>query len=102
MSRLIGSMPTRAVGYTTPAGEAILGTPQAPSRSAFAVTPSASDPLPSVTRWVYVGGAGSLVVRLADDSADVTLAAVPAGTLLPLAATHVRNTSGASSIVGLV
>ena len=50
---------------------------------------------------IYVGGAGDLVLRLAGEAADITLAAVPAGTLLPLRVSHVRATSSATLLVAL-
>lgn len=76
-------------------------TTEAPAVSGFAVTPHATDPLTTTPRAVYVGGAGNLVVRLMNDSADITLSAVPAGTLLPIRPSHIRSTSTATLIVGL-
>jgi len=73
----------------------------APARGGFAITPHASNPVTRVTRAVWVGGAGDLVVRMEADDADVTFTGVPAGTLLPIAVTHVRATSTATSIVGI-
>lgn len=72
-----------------------------PARNASAVTPHVSDPLPNVAKGLYVGGAGDLVVRLVDDSADITLVGVPAGLVLPIRAAFVRATSTATNIVAL-
>lgn len=52
---------------------------------------SADQVLAKATRWVYIGTTGNLVVRLADDTADVTLSNVPVG-LYQLAVAIVRKT----------
>jgi hypothetical protein len=57
---------------------------QSPVRSSFAITPSDTTELPFVTRAVYVGSAGNLTARLADDTASATFNGLPPGTVLPL------------------
>jgi hypothetical protein len=54
-----------------------------------------------VTRALYVGGGGNLAVRL-QDGTELTLANMPAGTLLPIRVTRILATgTTATEIVGL-
>lgn len=72
---------------------------QTPYKRAVAVTPSDSTVL-GKTRAIYVGGAGALAVTI--NGVNVTLAAVPAGTTLPISVTKVLATgTAATSIVAL-
>lgn len=50
---------------------------------------------------LYVGGAGSVVIKSVEGGADVTFAAVPAGTILPVSGVRVMAASTATSIVTL-
>lgn len=74
---------------------------QAPASSAFAITPG-DEEFAVVTRGVFVGGAGSVVVQLAGDASTVTFASVPAGAVLPIRAVKVTAASTATNMVGLV
>ena len=74
----------------------------APAKSAFAIAPDDILDLPVATKALYVGSAGSVVVRLVEADEDVTLANVPAGTILPIRVRAVRETSTAQDFVGLV
>lgn len=68
-------------------------------KSATAITPS--DSTPARYSAIWVGGAGSVVLVDANGGAAVTLLAVPAGTLLPIATTLVKAASTATGLVGL-
>jgi len=63
----------------------------APANEGGAVTPSDTVDLPVLTRGIYVGGAGDVVVVFKND-ATATFTAVPAGTLLPVAARRINST----------
>ena len=73
----------------------------ASGRKGFAITPHDSTELALTPKAVWVGGAGNLVVRLVDDSADITISGVAAGTLLPIRPKLVKTTSTATLILGL-
>lgn len=74
-----------------------------PATKAVAVTPSDTDELATVSRALYVGGAGNLSLILAGDSSAVTFTGVPAGTILPFRVKQVKSTSTtATAIVALV
>lgn len=71
-----------------------------PARNAATVTPS-DTALTNVSKALYVGGGGDLVVRHVDDDADTTYVGVPAGAILPARVTHVRAASTATNIVNM-
>ncbi len=74
----------------------------APAIRAAAVTPHASNPLSGSPRALYVGGTGDIACRLHGDTADVTFVAIPAGSILPIKASHVRiSGTSATYIVAL-
>lgn len=69
--------------------------------NATPLTPHAANPIEHPVRQIWVGGTGTLVMRFAGASADVTLAAIPAGTMLyGISPTHIRATSTATLLVG--
>ena len=70
-----------------------------PALNAVAVTPGPAE-LEHNTRAIYVGGAGNLVVTMGGGQ-TVTFTAVPAGTVLPLRASHILAGGTATSILAL-
>ena len=71
-----------------------------PPEAAAAIVPDDTGSLAHATRAIYVGGAGDLRVRMLG-GAVVTLAAVPAGSLLPLRVAQVLATATtATALIG--
>lgn len=71
-----------------------------PASKAAAVTPSDATVIP-VTRSLYIGVGGTLVVRMADNSSTTTFSNVAAG-IFPVQVDQVYSTgTTASSIVAL-
>lgn len=90
-------MPVAVSGDALTAAQA-----SAPATRAFAVTPSDTAALAPTANALYIGSAGSIVVRPSASGADVTFTSVPAGSILPVSVTAVRATgTTASGIIGL-
>ena len=71
-----------------------------PAAKAVAVTPSDTTDL-GVTRGLYVGGAGNVVVTMAEQGTNITFVDVPAGTFMPIQVRLVMAATSASSILAL-
>lgn len=71
----------------------------APAHGAVAVTESDATVIP-VTRGLYVGVAGDLVVTMADGQTPITFTAAPVG-YHPLQVTQVLAATNATNIVAL-
>lgn len=72
-----------------------------PATGAFSITPGTSA-LARVTRAIYIGVGGDVEATMADDAADIVFVGVPAGTVLPIRATHIlAGSTTATNIVGL-
>jgi len=67
----------------------------------FAITKSDTVDLDQTTRYIYVGGGGSVSV-ITISGTTVVFAAVPVGTILPIRATRVLAATSATNLVGLV
>lgn len=72
-----------------------------PMQNAYRINSSNTANVSYVTRAIYVGATGSLVVDMKGGDANVTFLAVPAGTVLPLRVIKVKAASTANSIIGL-
>lgn len=76
--------------------------PIAPAGTCFAVAPSDSADLPAVTKALYVGTGGTVVVRPLNGAEDVVFRNVPDGGILDVRVRAVRSTgTTAGDIVGL-
>lgn len=72
-----------------------------PATKAATVTPSDSTTIGGC-RGLWVGGAGALTLDFADaQGTNIVIAAVPAGTLLPIAPLRVKAATTATLIVAL-
>jgi len=74
-----------------------------PAKSSFSITPHATNEVGAyIPRFLYVGGAGTLAMRLANDTADVSYIGVQAGTTLRVRPSHIRASgTTATGLVGL-
>lgn len=73
-----------------------------PAARCFAIVPSDSEELPFVTKAIYVGEAGNVVLRSLSGTDFVTFANVQAGTIIDARVCQIRATgTSAASIVGL-
>lgn len=70
-----------------------------PSGGSVAVTPNDATAIP-VGRALYVGGAGNITGRLADDGADTVFNGVAAGQILPCRFKLIKSTG--TTATGLV
>jgi hypothetical protein len=76
---------------------------ESPAKSSFSITPHATNEVGDyIPRAIYVGGAGTIAMRLAGDTADITWTGVAAGTVLPVRPRYIRVTgTTCTGIIGL-
>lgn len=73
-----------------------------PAAKAFAISPNDNTDLAVVTRGLYVGATGDVVVILDADSSAVTFVGLAAGIIHPLAVKRVKSTNTtATGIIGV-
>ena len=77
-------------------------TPTAPALKCFAITPDDTADLAVITKAIYVGEAGDVVLRSAQGDTDVTFRNLPEGYILDVRVLAIRATgTTAGSLVGL-
>jgi hypothetical protein len=72
---------------------------QTPVRNSFVISPNDTTELPFVTRAIYVGSAGNITARLADDTASVTFNGLAPGSMLPIRARQIYGTGTTAGMV---
>lgn len=81
--------------------ERLLAGLETPPDHAFSITPHDANELTYVTRGIWVGGDGDVVLVTLNDE-EVTFSAAVAGTIIPIRAKQVKSTgTTASSLLGL-
>lgn len=77
--------------------------PTAPSLDCFAITPDDGQDLPEVTKAIYIGEGGDVILRPALGNEDILFRNVPTGYILDVRVRAVRATgTTASALVGLI
>lgn len=77
--------------------------PTAPALDCFVISPNDGSDLPRVTKALYIGEGGDVVLRPAMGNEDIVFRNVPAGYILDVRVRAVRITgTTASALVGLV
>lgn len=70
-----------------------------PLRNGADVTPNDSVDLTFVTRQIFIGGAGNMVVDLAGNGATITFNGLQAGQTLDIAAKRIRATNTTATLI---
>lgn len=73
---------------------------ESPARHGFAITPHDTTELAYITRAIYVGGDGDIVLVTAS-GVELTFTNLIAGTILPVRAKIVKAATSASNLVAL-
>ena len=76
--------------------------PVSPSSNCYAITPSDTAALPLVTKGIYVGTGGDIVLRSYRGEADVIFKNVPSGGIIDVRASQIKATgTTAQDLVGM-
>ena len=71
----------------------------APYTRGYVVTTHNTNPLTYTTRGIYVGGAGNITARFADDTADVLITGLLVGNIYPFVLSHIRATGTTATLI---
>lgn len=71
----------------------------APATRTASITPHDSNALPDIPKAIYVGGAGDIAMRGMNGGSDQIWKNVPAGSILPFRASHVRATGTTATLL---
>jgi len=76
--------------------------PIAPAQDCFSIAPDDNAELSKITKAIYVGSAGDVVIRASRAEADVVFRNVPGGYILDVRASAIRaNGTTATDLIGL-
>lgn len=76
--------------------------PSQTSPATFAEVPTADTDFSYISRGIYVGSAGDVALKMAENGATRVFKAVPAGTILPVAATQVIAATTTATVADLL
>jgi len=68
-------------------------------RRAFTIVPHDTNVITQPVHALYIGGVGDITLRLAGDTADVVLKAVPIGTLLMVSPKLIKATGTTATLM---
>ncbi len=77
-----------------------LGQAGTTAKQAYAITTHDTNEIGTLEpKFIWVGGAGNITFRPVGGTADVLLSGIPAGTLLPIAPSHIRATGTTATLM---
>lgn len=76
--------------------------PSQTSPATFAEVPTADTDFSYISRGIYVGSAGDVALKMAENGATRIFKSVPAGVILPVAATQVIAASTTATVANML